>query len=951
MNFRNIFLITAFLLAGYTLRAQVKNAVPAKNELNLAGVWSFQTDAADVGVQEKWFAKKLADEITLPGSMLTNGKGNDVTVATKWTGNIWDSIWYTSPLFEKYRQPGNTKITFWLQPEKHYVGVAWYQKKVNIPANFKSGFTELFLERCHWETAVWIDGNHAGMQNSLAAAHSYDVGKLLTPGIHTVTIRIDNRIRQIDPGADAHSISDNTQTNWNGIVGKMVLLNKPGVYISNVALFPNAAKKIVEARVTVLNGKNENTAAVISLQAKAKGNTAKKVARQFAKKVELVTGRNDFTFQYQLDADAPGWDEYDPNVLSLKTTITTAGSVDETFTDFGLRDFEMNGTRFTINGTPIFLRGTLECAIFPKTGFPPTDVASWEYIYKRCKEYGLNHVRFHSWCPPEAAFIAADKSGIYLSIEASAWVSDLGDGDAIDRYIYEESDRIVKAYGNHPSFVMLLYGNEARGKKVTEYLSGFLQYWKSKNDNRQKYSSASGFPENPESQFISRPQPRIQRWAEGLKSIINAHPPSTDYDWTDKAVKDKPTVSHEIGQWCVYPDFNEIKKYTGPLKASNFEVFRDLLDDNGMRHLADSFLLASGKLQMLCYKADIEAALRTKGFAGFQLLDLHDFPGQGTATVGVVNAFWEDKPYASGSEYKQFCNDVVPLARMKKLVFENSDTLLAQIQVANFTEKAIRQNVSWAVTDDKGGEMAKGVFAAGQIPVGNEFMAGTVSFPLATIRAASKLKLTVAVGGYKNSWDFFVYPKQQPAVNKKVIITQQLDAAAMTALNNGESVLLTLKKGSVLKGKGGEVQIGFSSIFWNTAWTSRQAPTTLGILCNPSHPVFNEFPTQYHSNYQWWDAMTHSSAIRMDEVDKNIQPILRVIDDWYTAKPLGLLFECKAGKGKLLVSGVDLVTEVASRPEARQLRYSLELYMGSNRFNPSISVDVKKILSLTEVTE
>ena len=93
--------------------------------------------------------------------------------------------------------------------------------------------------------------------------------------------------------------------------------------------------------------------------------------------------------------------------------------------------------------------------------------------------------------------------------------------------------------------------------------------------------------------------------------------------------------------------------------------------------MADSFLLASGKLQALCYKADIEAALRTKNFAGFQLLDLHDFPGQGSAIVGVLNPFWESKGYVTPQEYSEFCNSVVPLARMSKFVFNSGDTLKA----------------------------------------------------------------------------------------------------------------------------------------------------------------------------------------------------------------------------------------------------------------------------------
>jgi hypothetical protein len=737
----------------------------------------------------------------------------------------------------------------------------------------------------------------------LATAHEYNLSKFLTQGLHTISIRIDNRVKKINPGLDAHSISDNTQTNWNGIVGKMLLINRAATYINNIAVFPDAKKKTVEVKLEIYNTNTKEINCSINLAAFLQKQSLQNAGKLLAKNIVLSTGINNVSITYPLYTTAPTWDEYNPNMLSLKTTINVGRRKDEIVTDFGLRNIEIDGTRFIVNGVPIFLRGTLECAIFPKTGFPPTDELAWEKLYSRCKDYGLNHVRFHSWCPPEAAFIAADKMGIYLSVEASTWADDLGKGDGIDQYIYDESERIVKAYGNHPSFILMLYGNEAHGKNAVPYLSKFMQHWKLKKDNRQKYSSAAGFPESVESQYTSRPQPRIQRWAEGLKSIINANAPSTNYDWADKMVKDKPTVSHEIGQWCVYPDFKEIKKYTGPLKAKNFEIFQDFLAGNGMQHLADSFLLASGKLQVLCYKADIEAALRTKGFGGFQLLDLHDFPGQGTAIVGVVNAFWEDKGYVTGLEFKNFCNNIVPLARISKLVFENNETFSATIQVANFSKAALSQNLSWNIKDEKGTVVFNGLLPANTVPIGNEWMAGEIKQALSSVSKPSRMVLTIAVGAYENSWDFFVYPSEKKEIKENILVTQQLDSTALAVLNNGGKVLLSFKKGTVLPQKGGNVQIGFSSIFWNTSWTNRQAPTTLGILCNPAHPAFNEFPTQYHSNYQWWDAMSNSNAIQFDSIDKNLQPILRVIDDWYTAKPLGLLFECKIGNGKLLFSG------------------------------------------------
>ncbi len=224
---------------------------------------------------------------------------------------------------------------------------------------------------------------------------------------------------------------------------------------------------------------------------------------------------------------------------------------------------------------------------------------------------------------------------------------------------------------------MLAYGNEPAGSNQNEYLGKLLKYWKAK-DNRRVYTSAAGWPIIPENDYNLTADPRIQRWGEGLKSIINAEPPQTMFDYRDFVSKYKiPTVSHEIGQWCVYPDFKEIAKYTGVLKPTNFEIFRETLSENDMGDQAEDFLMASGKLQALCYKADIEAALRTPGFAGFQLLQLHDFPGQGTALVGILNPFFESKGYITPEEFRMFCNETVPLARMQKMIYRNNEIFKA----------------------------------------------------------------------------------------------------------------------------------------------------------------------------------------------------------------------------------------------------------------------------------
>jgi beta-galactosidase/beta-glucuronidase len=448
-----------------------------QQRINLSGSWKFAVDPSDKGISEKWFNTSLKDMVTLPGSMSVNGKGDDITLTTKWTGQIVDSSFFKNPEYKKYREPGNIKIPFWLQSLKHYQGAAWYQKEVDIPANWAKQNIILSLERCHWESRLFIDNQEIGMRNSLGTPHIFDLTEKITPGKHVFTICIDNRTKEIDPGLNSHSISDHTQTNWNGVVGQLYLEARPALNIGNIQVFPDVQNKKITAKIKVYNPTGKTVG--IKIAAEVKGST---VPESRTAHFNLGIGDNLLTIDYPMGNDVKLWNEFHPELYKLTATLTdlTSGITDSRQTSFGMREFKVSGKQILINGQPTFLRGTLECAIFPKTGYPPTDVDEWLRILKVCRAHGLNHLRFHSWCPPEAAFEAADQAGFYLHVECSSWCNQstsLGDGKPFDKYLYEESQRMVETYGNHPSFCMMAYGNEPGGKKHIQFLKEFVTYW------------------------------------------------------------------------------------------------------------------------------------------------------------------------------------------------------------------------------------------------------------------------------------------------------------------------------------------------------------------------------------------------------------------------------------------------------------------------------------------
>lgn len=911
--------------------------------MDLSGTWRFAVDRNDQGISDRWYLRSLDDHVQLPGSMITNGKGDPVDLNTPWVGSFNDQTFFKLDRYAPYRTRENFKIPYWLQPDNYYSGVAWYQRDIEIPKSWKKKSIHLFFERCHWESRVWIDGKEVGMQNALSAPQQYDLTDYLTPGKHTLSVRVDNAVHDIDPGENSHSISDHTQGNWNGIVGAMYLEAKGSSYYKQLHVFPQIEKGSLTIKANVCNttDKRRKVTQTFSLQ-------GKETKQSFT----LQPGENQLEVTLALPKDVKTWDEFNPNLYTLFCSLQSGKEeLDNRKVTFGCRTWSVNNGRLYLNGTPVFLRGTLHCASFPLTGYPATDKEEWMRELRICKQYGINHIRFHSWCPPEAAFQAADELGMYYMIECSSWANQsttIGDGKPIDEFIRQEAERIVNAYGNHPSFCLMAYGNEPAGKHSNDYLTRFVSEWKER-DPRRLYTSAAGWPNLPVNDFLSDANPRIQQWGAGVKSIINAQAPSTTYDWREYTGKfTQPFVSHEIGQWCVYPNFREMQKYTGVYKARNFEIFQESLKENGLIQLADRFLYVSGKLQTLCYKADIEAALRTPDFGGFQLLGLNDFPGQGTALVGALDVFWEEKGYVTAKEYSRFCNSLVPLARIPKLVLENSETFIATVEVANFYRPITQPKAEWTIRDASGRKLGQGSFDVARLDIGNCLPLGNISFNLSDIHKASQLKLEVTVDGHSNDWDFWVYPSQKQVWDETLLLTDTLDQTALDRLQAGGKVLLSLKKGSLIKTMGGEVAVGFSSIFWNTAWTNGQAPHTLGILCDPAHPALRYFPTDYYSNYQWWDAMSHSDAIHLSKLSKDIRPLVRVIDDWVTNRSLGLLFEVKVGNGKLLVSGIDFHQDMERRPAARQLLFSLKQYMLSDAFQPTVSLQPESILKLTQ---
>jgi len=916
--------------------------------LPLAGTWRFQLDPDNLGASQQWWTRNLSDQINLPGFLQGQGYGDPPGPNSQWLAGIGLKR-ANDPLFARYFKEGEFLSPFFLTPRRHYVGAAWYQRDVIIPEHWEGCHITLTLERVHWESRVWIDDREIGSQNSLAAPHVYDVSQVLSPGKHRITIRVDNSYL-IPVGKSAHSISDETQGNWNGIIGKIALEATPPVWIDDVQVFPHAKEKYVDVEVTIGNltgqpgkGQLQVAAALVN----PSENSSSEKGQRVPPALQAVTWSADgakITFRYDLGENAFLWDEFSPNLYALNLTLevqSPAGQGNQfrhrRTVVFGLRDLEIRGTQFVLNGRPIFLRGTLECCIFPRTGHPPIDRESWREVFTAARSYGLNHLRFHSWCPPEAAFAVADELGFYLQVECSCWTS-FGNGDPQDAFVYQEAEQIRKAYGNHPSFLLMVASNEPGGasQRVNTFLTKWVETQRAA-DSRRCYSAGSGWPQIPANQFHIQPRTRLQNWGP----LQLNKPPQTWDDYREYIQQlGVPTLSHEIGQWCAYPNVvSEPEKYQGFLRGSNVEVFRDILKNKGMWDQAEDFIRASGRFQVALYKQEIETALRTPGMAGFQLLDLHDFPGQGTAPVGVLDAFWESKGYCTPEEYSRFCNSTVLLARLKKRILTSDETLEFRIDVAHYGPRDLKgATIEWQLRQQSE-TLAQGTLPPRDYVTGQLTEGDVLSVPFSTLsrmKTPAVLSLVARLKGtsWENDWTIWVYPSPASINSEENVTVVRSPEEAWNLAQKGQSVLLVPDPRFIA----GDTLGTFQPIFWNRITFPSQKVHMLGILCDPAHPALKSFPTAFHADWQWQELLDACKPMILDHLPKEIRPIVQAIDDWCEARKLGLVWEAQVGTGRVLVCSIDIVNDLSSRVVARQLRASLVDYVRVSPAQPLIAL-------------
>jgi hypothetical protein len=972
--------------------------------LDLSGIWQCRLDREKEGVEAGFEKGGYDDIITLPGT--------------------------TS--MAKMGEPNPARETGFLTDAYAFEGYVWFAKEIQLSPDDLGQPIKLYLERTRI-TRVWVDGvevTGAAVQNadSLCAPHIYDLTDYIENEIVLLTIMVSNTDY---PTRGGHMTSPDTQSNWNGITGRMELQVYDEEILEQIRVDTDIKKGIVSlcmdwknsADITgglslkfVINriALDEGGEVVCTAYEPSRDGTT--LAEQICS-ILLPAGNSSHTFRYDLGDNFTLWSEYSPVIYQVDvfgTEETYYGSA-----SFGMRELHTDEHFFYINGQKTFLRGKHDGMIFPLTGAAPTDLSEWLRVMGTAKRYGINHYRYHTSCPPEAAFTAADLLGIYMEPELPFWGTiaapgEEGYNEEEQHYLIQEGKRIQQAFGNHPSFCMMSLGNELWGSsaRLGEILRGYKE-----KDQRHLYTQGSNNFQFvpcilPEDDFYVGVRFGVGQLIRGSYAMCDApqgfvqtDKPNTVHAYDDeflpylaagangstvapgeeieiqygtgtKKVKatdaagfapTKPVVSHEIGQYCTFPNFKEIQKYTGVLQPRNLEVFRERMQEAGLLELAEDYFEASGKLAVQCYKLELEAAHRSRYLAGYQILDIQDFNGQGTALVGILDSFMESKGLVTEEAWRGFCSDAVLMASFQDFVLESGRTFQAEILLSCFRPELIGNNaptsVTWKVYEQGRlsidyNEVNEILVASGKLSAYiaeagvTEFGQIELGVPEVSMPERWRLVLELETGTVKNEYMLTVFPRKEQhwdvlaETAEKYVIAGNLQEAVKELSAGKDVVLFSETDKEYIRGF-------YCTEFWNypmfrdiSDWMKKERPVgTMGLLIDDAHPALSLFPSKRYATPQWYELVTDAHLHILDEAPKNLRPIVSMMDNFERSHRLGFLWEASVAGQRLLVCAKPM-EKLMESAEGVQFVKSILCYAATEEFAPRAELSMEELEQL-----
>lgn len=851
-------------------------------KIDLSGQWQVKLDAE----KQETMPQAYPETMTLPGTPSAAGLG----------------------------MPNPAKETGCLTDAYRFEGAVWFMRTFTA-GDWTGEQTMLTLERTR-KTTVYLDGRPIGHQESLCTPHRYFLPPVHA-GEHTLVIRVDNTDY---PTRGGHLTSPDTQSNWNGITGE-ISLTVAHTLLTDLTVRPDLRRGCLRVHGHII-GAPDGVAGIV------------------------LPGQMEHLLPYRrgvLDGECPlkgneaFWDEAHPEIHTI--SIDLDGDVYET--TFGLRDVRTVGRRLLINGRETFLRGKVDNLLYPKTGYTPTDVASWMTILGIAKEYGINHYRYHTACPPDAAFTAADLLGVYMAPELPFWgtVAEEGEEGYDERerdFLFQEGFRILREYGHHPSFLWLSLGNELWGSK--DVLNRMMRAYREADDTKLYSSGANNYQFVPdvldeENVFVGvrlgrerlirgsyamcdAPQGIVQTTApESVSNYDASIVPETlgqsgeagkvqiqygtgvkevDAQSADALIPDVPVISHEVGQYVFYPDFSEISRYTGPLKPRNIEAMRENLERAGLYGEHEAFFRQTGHLAVECYKREIETLLRSREVSGFQLLDLQDYTGQGTALVGVLNAMMENKGLISAEEWREFCAGTVVLGEFASFTGMMGEDIRFDVQISECDPEKQHTCIRCTLMDGE-----RELYACDVTPgarQGRLTDAVSVTFPAECYRDAMQERITgltvvlTLEDGTRNHYPIWLIPPIDIRITREGIEKDGRMVAFVSAEEKADGAAIVVPSAE------GQLPAEYCTDFWcypmfRSISESMGKPVpvgTMGLSIDTASPLLKRFAQEDYTTPAWYAILQTAHVQRLPA---DIHPAVQMIDNTERCARLGILYQ------------------------------------------------------------
>lgn len=893
--------------------------------INLQGEWRVAIDPQDSGTTEKWFNRRLAASgFHLPGTCAEHRLGERCIL-----------------------QPGLTKEAVQrLRTEYTWLGVAWYQTDIQLPIDDQQ--TLLFLERVMGETQLWVDDICIGHQDSLSTPHQFDITRHVSDGLrHQITLRIDNRDSN-NIGDWSSARTEQTQTIWNGIVGRIELQRVDRYALNDLLISMDRQHRLATLNVMktpAIAGWQDLEIALTLCELDGR------CVQREAQSLFTPPDSPAITVEFTLSDKIVLWDEFTPQCYQLtleirnREDISAPCAISKKTT--GFRQLDVSDGRLKINGVQRFLRGNIDCCVYPLTGYPPTTEAEWSPIFQQLKLHGINHIRFHSWCPPKAAFICADREGLYLQVEGPVWMDtwmDFPVGKYPDHYRWlpQEAERIIRTWSIHPSFCFFSNGNELNGD--FQLLRGIVQRLKALQP-QILYTLTSNWDRpvaDEDDLFIAQSSAGI-----GVRGqyFLDALVETTTLNFTAGIqAQSVPVISHEVGQYVVYPNVAEIPRYTGSLVPVNLQRIRDDLAQKHLLPYLNDFIHSSGKLALLLYKMEIEAALRTPGMGGIQLLSLHDFPGQSTATVGILDAFYASKNIIDPADFRHFCCPTVPLVMMPTRFYAREDEFIAEVQIAHYGAAPLRRvTLQIQIIDEHKQPLLTQEYELAEVPIGLLAQPITIhATPFLTLNGRKKLQVTAELlhTPYRNQWDIWVYAKTKvTSLPTDITLCREWSPDLEERLHHGEDILLLPSPGQLKR----LAASSWFPVFWSPVHFASKDPC--GMVINNQHPLFSHyFPCENYASLEWKALLENSFAMNIDAL-ADCSPLTLLTPNFFHNQKSTNLFECRAGKGRIMVCTLNIDADLPC-DSGKQLKNALYRYLASADFMPEDSLQIDELRAL-----